>query len=323
MNHACRNWCFDRFRQDTRSFKNFTIQCIGKRMKIQKWFKQKSIEQGGTNPSWLDPNECIDGGNIFWFWFALGLLVFALIIGLNLGGDETKWVGGKEISLIQLIPDFISAILSTFFMAALFIRKCIKVPEHPLIWLLIIGDLILFASFFNVIFSGEDVVLFEMPNWWPFKDPSIKPRFLACAILMLTVIGARPIAGLAAILLAFVTLIKLQMVNESLGAKGMIYVFSSFVSLVVQTRIPGIGFDAIRSRQFLSDAGSVVKMVGGDLVKSIQSTGNAAKNVASAATKAAMAYATGGISLVAEQMSQKSKTENTELLNKIEEKKDE
>lgn len=242
----------------------------------------KKIIKGLFNPS----AEIADS-NPVWFWLSFGLLGIALFVAINPVGPEAILRNGRSIDLLVLRPGFTGVLLAALFSFALILRGCMKIGKNPWICLLQAGDLLLFASFLEIVFTGKSVTLFAMPAWWPFKDPSISPRSLSVAVIVLTFIGARAIAGIGIVLLMVVTLIYVGKVEDALGMWGVVFVVAAYMSLLLQYKIPGMRIDKKLSELFLDDFGHGISQIGNETRKNLQATGQAASTGVEMAVKGA------------------------------------
>lgn len=192
-------------------------------------------------------------------------------------GNETK---------APLRPGLTGSLVSVVFMSALFLRGVLKLPRHPLIFLLLIGDLILFASFLELLLTSDPVQLFTMPEWWPFKVGYISPQFLAVTVIILTLIGARAIAGLGIMLLSIVTSLHILKMEGELGCCGWCFIFMAYLSLVLQMKVPGMRFDTGKGMLFLRQLGHGVDRVGAQVKDDLAATGQVVDAGAHLAVKA-------------------------------------
>ncbi len=255
---------------------------------------------------WLNPNKLIPDDNPIWYWIALALSFLTIILSCCLWGDDFKVVDGKEHDLQILMPKLVGSLMTIIFVSGLFVRGCLKMPRNIWTLLLFVTDLFILASFLELIFTGSTVTLFSIkPKWleWiGFEGVSfgMSPRALAIGVILLTWVGARAIAGVGVILLCAVTMIRLATVEESLGMRGVFIVFSGFLSLALQMKLPGMRIDKKRSKELLEDMGRGASRLATEAQENLQATGQAATAGVKMAAKAAAAYATGGASLVAD-----------------------
>ena len=243
----------------------------------------------------INPLSKFEDGHPIWYWLALSALSVAVVIAFCVVGPTGY--GNKNYLAIK--PGMTSILMASVFMTALMLRGCIKLPEHPLMYLLLVGDMLVFASFLEIVCAGTPVELFKMPWWLPFKNPAVTPRFLAGCVIVLTFIGARAIAGLGVILLAFVTLIHIMTVNSSLESRGVVFVIASYLSLLFQIKIPGMHIDKKLSQAFLEDLGRGARIVGNEAIKDVRATKSAAVAGTKLAARGVAAYMTGGASELA------------------------
>lgn len=253
----------------------------------------------------FDTRRELDDSHQFWYWAALVFLVIAIRCVLwgdqdvpeeimKMSGNKTWFsseVRSDTINLQILKPDMTGMLASVFFMGILFIRGCIGSVRNPWVYVLIFGDVILFASFFGLLFSNDSVVLFTLPF---LPDVSVTPRTLAVFIILLTCIGARSVAGFATILLVWAEFLVFRKADDALGIEGVVFILASFASLVLQLKLPGLSINKTFLQVFLEDVGRGVSKVKNETMKNLESTGRALENTGRAMSGEAKSVVMGG-----------------------------
>lgn len=126
-----------------------------------------------------------------------------------------------------------------------------------------------------MLFTSGQVKLFTINLLVIEKTISVSPQSLALTVLLLTCVGMRAIAGLGILLLSFVTLIHIINVQESLGWKGITFIITSYMSLLLQIKIPGMYVNKENGMSFLCQTGRGLLKIGAAAKNDLEATGNA------------------------------------------------
>lgn len=248
----------------------------------------------------LNPNAKISDYHPFWFWACLICLLVAVTIAIGPFVPEGFFEGGKPYSYQALRPRLTDVLVSAIFMGFLYVRGCLKMPRAPIVWLLIIGDVLLFGSFFQMTLSSEKVTLFTIPNPFDFfsgVDVSVTPRKLACFIFLLTLFGARAFAGIGIGLLLVVTMVNMMVVDKIFGLYGVVYIIAAFLAVMLQFKVPGMRVNKKLMALFAEDFGRGALDIASEAQRDMLAAGDAAKAGIKLATGTAVAVATGGVSM--------------------------
>lgn len=241
---------------------------------------------------WLNANIRMDDSHPFWFWSCLTCLFVAVAIavwpfGPEGGIDEN----GIKYSYLALRPRMTDVLVAAIFMSCLYVRRCLTPPDSPIVWLLVIGDLLLFGSFFQMVLSSSSVTLFTLPDWMHMlgaEDVAVTPRKLAILILLLAFLGARVFAGVGIVLLTALTAINMFAVEKAHGSFGVIYIISAFVSVMLQFKIPGMHVNKSLLTLFAEDfqvlTSKMSKGAKGDMLAAGNVARTGVKGIASATT---------------------------------------
>lgn len=241
----------------------------------------------------FDPSKELEDAHYLWFWVALAFLLIAVAIAW---GDQTapeeilRQTGDKflsndveysKVNLLMLRPGVMGTLVSAGFVAMLFIRGCIGCVKSPWVYVLIVGDVLLFASFFEILLSEDSIELFKLPF---LPSVSVTPRALAVFIVLLTCIGGRTLAGLATILLALAEVLVFAKAEDALGTKGVVFVLASFISLLLQLKIPGLSINKSFTQVFLDDIGRGAFKMKLETMNNFEATGRSLEKAGRAVT---------------------------------------
>ena len=248
----------------------------------------------------LNPNAKISDYHPFWFWACLICLLVAVTIAIGPFVPEGFFEGGVRHSYQALRPRLTDVLVSAIFMGFLYVRGCLRMPNAPIVWLLIIGDVLLFGSFFQMTLSSEKVNLFTIPNPFDFfrgVDISVTPRKLACFIFLLTLFGARAFAGIGIGLLLVVTMVNMMVVDKTFGLYGVVYIIAAFLAVMLQFKVPGMRVNKKLMALFAEDFGRGALDIASEAKRDMIATGDAVKAGVKMVSGAAVAVATGGASI--------------------------